>query len=168
MSMTLNPPSDELKALAKLADATNPNWRDVECMRLIHALMAEEGDEVLILCDNPDFNGLPNNAVECCGTWTNWADKRFTGESLLDALSAAWIEKTRATGATLPMPKFGLPHPDVSRLVGAATFAADVLRGQSIAAKTEAGEAAMMWDPEPVERRLRQALAAFSNPCLSG
>lgn len=73
-------------------------WRDIESMRLINALRSQEGDDVLILCDNPD--GPPNNVVECCGSWTRWGSRRFTGETLLDALSAAYIEYQR--DAALP------------------------------------------------------------------
>ncbi len=56
-------------------------------MSCIHTLRAAEGDSVNILCDNPE--GPPNNAVECCGAWTDWEDQRFTGETLLDALRTA-------------------------------------------------------------------------------
>lgn len=71
------------------------NWCEVELIRLINLLRSEEGDSVTILCDNPDFNLGANNAVECNGSWTDWKDQRFEGESLLDALSAAMIEYKR-------------------------------------------------------------------------
>lgn len=57
-------------------------------MTAIHALRAGEGHSVTILCDNPDFDG-PNNAVEVCADWTDWKERRFTGETLLEALQAA-------------------------------------------------------------------------------
>lgn len=60
----------------------------------IHKLRAEEGDSVTILCDNPE--GPPNNAVECCGAWTDWSDRRFHGETLLGALRAA-VEARQST-----------------------------------------------------------------------
>lgn len=60
-------------------------------MSCIHALRADEGDSVTILCDNPE--GPPNNAVECCGAWTEWNDLRFDGETLLDALRAASVAR---------------------------------------------------------------------------
>ncbi len=56
-------------------------------MSCIHALRTDEGDSVTILCDNPE--GQPNNAVECCGAWTEWNDLRFDGETLLGALRSA-------------------------------------------------------------------------------
>ncbi|MES2602136.1 MAG: hypothetical protein V4602_15140 [Pseudomonadota bacterium] len=81
---------------AQPADAGEPvAWRDVEMMRLINLLRSNEGDSVTILCNNPDFNGQPNNAVVCNGGWTNWEDRRFSQDTLLDALSAAMIEYMR-------------------------------------------------------------------------
>ncbi len=63
---------------------------ELECLRLIHALRAEEGDEVTIFCDNPDPGASSKaNAVQCCGEWTNWIDRRFDGDSLTEALKAA-------------------------------------------------------------------------------
>lgn len=82
---------------AEGATGVPEGWRDIECMRLINALRADEGDEVTILCDNPDFNGQPNCVVECCGGWTRFGDQRFGGQTLLDALSAAWIGRQRAS-----------------------------------------------------------------------
>lgn len=61
--------------------------RQLAEMSCINTLRADEGDSVMILCDNPE--GHPNNAVECCGLWTEWEDRRFTGETLLAALKAA-------------------------------------------------------------------------------
>ncbi|PTQ12927.1 hypothetical protein CLG96_01940 [Sphingomonas oleivorans] len=60
-----------------------------EFTSLINALRADEGDAVMILCDNPDFNGLPNSAIECNGGWTDWRDRRFAGDTLIDCLRAA-------------------------------------------------------------------------------
>lgn len=64
-------------------------WREVETVRLIDLLRSQEGDDVTILCDNPDFNGQPNCAVLCNGDWTEYNDQRFVGDTVLDALSAA-------------------------------------------------------------------------------
>jgi hypothetical protein len=55
----------------------------------IDRLREQEGNSVTIVCDNPDFNGLPNAAVEVCADWTDWKAERFTGESVSLALSAA-------------------------------------------------------------------------------
>ena len=67
-------------------------WREVEMMRLIDFLRSQEGDEVTICCDNPDFNGQPNCAVICNGDWTGWEDRRFAADTVLDALSMAATE----------------------------------------------------------------------------
>ena len=64
-----------------------------EIVRLIELLRADEGDSVTILCDNPDFNGQPNCAIECCGDWTGWLHKRFAADTLLDTLSMAVTER---------------------------------------------------------------------------
>lgn len=70
-----------------------------EIVRLIDELRADEGDSVTIMCDNPDFNGQPNCAIECCGDWTGWLHKRFAADTLLDTLSMA------ATERKLPSPR---------------------------------------------------------------
>jgi hypothetical protein len=49
-----------------------------------------EGSSVTLLCDNPDFNGQPSNAIEVCGEWTNWEDRRFTGDTLHAAVLSAY------------------------------------------------------------------------------
>jgi hypothetical protein len=73
--------------------------RAIEIARLIDVLRSDEGDSVTILCDNPDFNGQPNCAIECCGDWTGWLHKRFAADTLLDALSMAMVERN------LPSPR---------------------------------------------------------------
>lgn len=72
---------------------------ELECLRLIHALRAEEGDAVTILCDNPEPGPSKANAVECCGFWTDWEDRRFEGDNLTEALKAA--AKARLANITL-------------------------------------------------------------------
>lgn len=56
-------------------------------MALINQLRADEGDAVEVFCDNPE--GPPNNAIHCSGAWTDWKDRRFSGETLLACLKAA-------------------------------------------------------------------------------
>jgi hypothetical protein len=75
-------------------------WREVEIVRLINILRADEGDSVTLFCDNPDFNMGPNSAVECNGHWTDWWDVRFEADTFLDALSEAFIayNNFKATG----------------------------------------------------------------------
>lgn len=59
-------------------------------LNYIDALRKDEGNSVTILCDNPDFGG-PASAVEVCGDWTDWKDRRFAGDTLLSALERAHV-----------------------------------------------------------------------------
>lgn len=70
-------------------------------MALLNELRAGDGDTVTLCCDNPDFEG-PDNVVECCADWTDWKDRRFTGDSLLDALTAAAGAKAKASTEGTP------------------------------------------------------------------
>lgn len=65
-----------------------------ECWSIAEQLREPEGAEVILLCDNPDFNGQPNNAIEICDSWTQWTNKRFTGDTMLDCLRAALRART--------------------------------------------------------------------------
>jgi hypothetical protein len=60
-----------------------------EIVALIDQLRSNEGDSVTILCDNPDFNGLPDRVIVVNGAWTNWQDRRFGADTLVQALRAA-------------------------------------------------------------------------------
>jgi hypothetical protein len=62
----------------------------LRCMAMIEALRETEGNSVVIVCTNPDFNGQPNEAVTICASWTGWDEERFTGDTLHDALRAAY------------------------------------------------------------------------------
>lgn len=61
----------------------------VRAWQFCNELRADEGSGVELLCDNPDFNGQPNNAVVCCGDWTGWDEQRFTGDTIVEALRNA-------------------------------------------------------------------------------
>lgn len=96
-TMTRTLTAEQMAQLEKLLTVEQRQIaRAVDCMRAIDFLRADEGDDVTILCDNPDFNGQPNNAVECCGAWTRWGDRRFTGDTLEDALHVAATAKRAA------------------------------------------------------------------------
>ncbi len=82
---------------AENIDIANDIVTSLSIVDLIDALRAEEGDSVTILCDNPDAGSA--NAVECNGYWTNWKDRRFEGKSVLEALSAAYIEYVQYNAA---------------------------------------------------------------------
>lgn len=60
---------------------------------LIETLSSEEGDSVTILCPNPDFNNLPDYAIECNGYFTNYQDRRFTGNNYFECLQEALNHK---------------------------------------------------------------------------
>lgn len=49
---------------------------DAQYIAALEFLRAHEGDSVTLLCDNPD--GPPDYAIECCGDWTGWAERRFS------------------------------------------------------------------------------------------
>lgn len=64
--------------------------RDVEAIRILYAidlLRDDEGNSVEIMCPNPD--GPPHQAIEVTAIWTDWQPRRFTGDTLLDALDSA-------------------------------------------------------------------------------
>jgi len=71
----------------------------IEAWNLVDALRAPEGDSVTLLCDNPD--GPPNNAIECNGDWTDWNDRRFSGETILECLREAHSAKIDAEQSRL-------------------------------------------------------------------
>lgn len=80
LTMTIDLTAAEMAALEKLYTPS--------LVHMIHALRSDEGDSINLLSDNPD--GPPNNAVECCGAWTDWEDRRFSGDSLEAAVRAAY------------------------------------------------------------------------------
>lgn len=57
--------------------------------QLIQELRAPEGHAIKLMCDNSDFNGQPNCAVEVVGDWTGWAWRRFAADTVLECLRAA-------------------------------------------------------------------------------
>lgn len=66
----------------------------LECWSIAEQLREPEGAEVTLLCDNPDFNGQPNNVIEICDSWTGWTPRRITGDTMLDCLRAALRART--------------------------------------------------------------------------
>lgn len=73
----------------------------MDILEAIDELRKEEGAAVTILCDNPDFNGLPNNAIEVSAEWTIspsiLLQERFTGNTLIEALNNAVKAKKERT-----------------------------------------------------------------------
>lgn len=60
-----------------------------ETLDLMDSLRDEEGHALTLFCDNGDFNGQPDAAIEVCGDWTDWAPKTFAGPNLLACLRSA-------------------------------------------------------------------------------
>ena len=109
----------------------------------INYLRADEGDVVTLVCDNPDFNGQPNNAVDCCGGWTDWKDLRFTGDSLFAAVSAAAGAKAVETCA---------PAPFLPREADQGSFPQEAVIPSEGAAKRLTNYPDYINDPEGLER----------------
>lgn len=63
---------------------------EVAAMRYIDQLRADKGDSVIILSENPgDLDSSYRTAIDCNGAWTDWRDRRFTGESVIQCLAKA-------------------------------------------------------------------------------
>lgn len=54
---------------------------------LLDSLRDDEGNSIEIAC--PNREGSPNQVIEVTADWTNWAPRRFEGDSLLDCLLEA-------------------------------------------------------------------------------
>lgn len=92
---------------------------------LIQRLRDEEADSVTILCDNPD--GPPNAAVECCGLWTGFAERRFEGDTIVAALGTAVAAKDEAA-------RVGYPELAAPPVEGLTSGEGEVLREYAAAA----------------------------------
>ena len=61
----------------------------------IEQLRADEGDSVTILCDDPEADTVDQQlAVECCGAWTDWRERRLYGPSVAACLASAADART--------------------------------------------------------------------------
>lgn len=56
---------------------------------LLQTITAEEGAMVTFTGSNPDFNGLPNEAVTVCNAATGWSDHVFRADTIEACLQAA-------------------------------------------------------------------------------
>lgn len=92
-----------------------------EQMRLILQITDPEGSSVTICAVNADFDG-PNNVITVSDDWTNWDERRFTGDSLLDCLHAAVAARTSANGkAPIPAATFA-PGDWVTPILGGPAY----------------------------------------------
>lgn len=74
-----------LAAEAKLAEARE----GAEIWQIIKKLTFDEGASLNVLCPNPDFNGLPDYAIEINNEATGWEDKRFSDDSQIECFRHA-------------------------------------------------------------------------------
>lgn len=82
--------------VGKEAEAALARWQ------LIEKLRAGDASSVTILCENTDRDDLPDHGVECFGEWTGWRDKRFYGNTVMEALSEASKARQQEEGAASP------------------------------------------------------------------
>lgn len=64
-----------------------------ELVVLLNELREEEGTLVTICSQNPDFNGLPNECISVNAWWTEWEDREFRANSLLECMRLALVAK---------------------------------------------------------------------------
>jgi hypothetical protein len=68
----------------------------------INSLRVEEGQCVMLCCDNNDFNGQPQCRIEVSADWTGWHPEVFMGDTLDDALDDAITTKALRRNSTIP------------------------------------------------------------------
>lgn len=74
--------------LTHLIDAELAKRNSGKEWAIIQELREEEGAAITLICDNPDFHG-PSAGVDYCAECTGWHPQRFSGENVLEALTAA-------------------------------------------------------------------------------
>jgi hypothetical protein len=68
---------------------SNMNGQEMlQCWTLVELLTKDEANSVTILSPNYDFGGAAV-AIEANGDWTDWKDKRYEGDTILQCLDAA-------------------------------------------------------------------------------
>lgn len=60
-----------------------------EAIPLILQVLAEEGATVTLTGSNPDFNGLPDEAVTVCNAATDWKDRTYRAASIAECMRSA-------------------------------------------------------------------------------
>lgn len=88
---------------------TTPVDRWTGVIELIEQITAEEGASVTFVGSNPDFNGMPNEAVTVI-QGEDWQDVTYRADTLADCLRAALAHKGENTrpAAPSPSPELGL------------------------------------------------------------
>lgn len=77
--------ADKFDLLEVLQVTTNLQ-RSLSIVKMIEFLRADEGEDVTILCQNPDGN---EHSVEASGDWNKFIPTRFTAPTLEEALGLA-------------------------------------------------------------------------------
>ena len=67
-------------------------WIKITIGARLQTLLDEEGNILTLSSNNPESIG-PRQAIICRGGWTDWKDKHFGGDSLLECLDNAVITK---------------------------------------------------------------------------
>lgn len=68
--------------------------RAMQTMLLIDELREHEGAYIQISCDNPEPETRQDQAcVTVCDDWTDWQERTFYAETVLDALHAAKLQR---------------------------------------------------------------------------
>lgn len=80
----------EQKRRAPAEEAVPHRWKGV--IPLIEQITVEEGANVTFVCANPDFNGLPNEAVTVF-QGEDWQEVTYRADTLADCLRAALENK---------------------------------------------------------------------------
>jgi|JI10StandDraft_1071094.scaffolds.fasta_scaffold96858_6 hypothetical protein len=65
----------------------------ITCWVLVQLLTQDEANTVTILSPNADFNGQPDYAIIANGSWTNYEDRRFERDTIMECLDAANRER---------------------------------------------------------------------------
>ena len=77
---------------ATFKSAPKEVWLRIAIGARLQTLLDEEGDILTLSSDNPESIG-PRQAIICRGGWTDWKDKHFGGDSLLECLDNAVITR---------------------------------------------------------------------------
>jgi hypothetical protein len=78
----------DVEALRRAEPINLAEHPDHAAIRYLEELRLGEGDSVTILCDDPEAESAAKRmAIVCNGAWTQWEDRRFYGESIVQCLA---------------------------------------------------------------------------------
>jgi len=80
----------------RIESANTSEMPEVAAWRFVDELRSDYGS-VTILPDNEEANTIHTQmAIDCIGEWTDWKERRFFGESIIQCLAKAVCEKNQA------------------------------------------------------------------------